>query len=131
MSIYEGGKTGPGFLQAKTEDTNIFNSDELMVDIGKRLRDIRSKNHLTQRQMICKVLDDTAITMVEQWSRWEKGRRLIPLYVLLGLHKKFNIDLNWLLAGDDVATPPLPKEVQDAISILDKFKRDFLFGKKS
>ena len=112
-----------------TADDKIKEIEEaIRRDFGNRLTQLREQRNLTQPEMM-RVFSETTPKSISGYSRWENGQHDPSLSFLYQLHKKWGVDLNELIAGDTVQVPPLPHDVQEAISVLGKFKRDSLFGK--
>ncbi|MEM7422725.1 MAG: helix-turn-helix transcriptional regulator [Pseudomonadota bacterium] len=68
---------------------------------GKRLRAIREAYGLSASE-----LSDMLGIERTYWSRWEHGRRPVPLDVAWKLTQMFEVDLDYILAGDVRSVPP-------------------------
>lgn len=102
--------------------------DSVRRDFGNRLSKLRSKNKLTQPEMM-RVFVESTPDSISAYSKWENGQHDPSLIFLYQLRKIWGEDLNKLIAGDDAAAPTLPYDVQHAISVLERFKQDCLLGK--
>lgn len=62
----------------------------------KRLRDLREDNDKNQAE-IAKLLNTT----VQQYSRYERGERELPMYHFITLAKYYNVSLDYLAGLTD------------------------------
>lgn len=69
--------------------------DNLLKDIGNRLREIRQENHFTQEQFA----EQLGLSM-NFYGQIERGHSSISLEKLKLLYDKFDIDLLYLITGD-------------------------------
>lgn len=70
-----------------------------MFDFGKRLRDVRKKNGLTQKQLAEKIgTDERGV------RRYEAGDVKPGLDVIISILDNLNVDANYLLGRTDVPT---------------------------
>lgn len=96
--------TEPSFnaLMSNTRKTSQLRApDELRQEaIGERLKAVRLAHGL-------KALDIAIMLGCEPnyWSRWENGRRPIPLDMAYKLTKVFEVDLDYIFLGDIRAIP--------------------------
>ena len=65
----------------------------------QRLRDLREDKDKTQKE-IATVLD----TSQEQYSRWERGERELPMHHFITLADYYNVSLDYLAGRVDVLT---------------------------
>lgn len=70
-------------------------TDEEIVAIGKRLRNLREKLGLTQQEFANKLFWD-----VSSYQKIESGKTLMTLDKAVQLHRDYNVDLNYFAAGD-------------------------------
>ena len=63
----------------------------------QRLRDLREDKDKTQKE-IATVLD----TSQEQYSRWERGERELPMHHFITLADYYNVSLDYLAGRVDV-----------------------------
>lgn len=87
-------------------DKNGYGKEELLRDIGNRLRKIRLEKGWTQDSMA----ELIGITKAF-YGKIERGESSIALEKLALLNKKLDIDLNYLITG--VESPALPIDFQD------------------
>jgi transcriptional regulator with XRE-family HTH domain len=95
---------------ALTRRTSQLRAPELLKPerVGERLRAIREAAGLKPSE-IAEMLE------VERtyWTRWEKGHRPIPTDMAWRLTRMFEVDLDYILAGE---TRSLSAKVQRALS---------------
>lgn len=80
--------------------------------VGERLRAIREANNLRPSEI-------AAMLGVERtyWTRWEKGRRPIPPPEAWKLTQMFEVDLDFILAGEMKSVPPaLQAAIREALA---------------
>lgn len=70
-------------------------TDEEVIAIGKRLKDLREKLGLTQQEFANKLFWD-----VSSYQKIESGKTLMTLDKAVQLHRDYNVDLNYFAAGD-------------------------------
>ncbi len=70
-------------------------TDEEIVAIGKRLKNLREKLGLTQQEFANKLFWD-----VSSYQKIESGKTLMTLDKAVQLHRNYNVDLNYFAAGD-------------------------------
>jgi transcriptional regulator with XRE-family HTH domain len=75
--------------------------------IGERLRALRLANGLKQSEMANLLGIDPP-----HWSRWERGHRPIPTDMAWQLTQLFEVDLDYIFAGE---TRSVPVEMQRAL----------------
>lgn len=68
-----------------------------MVVIGQRIRELRKKANLTQKEL-AKVLNIGKTSL----SHYEKEERSIPLEVLIKIANYFEVDINYILGTDNI-----------------------------
>lgn len=68
---------------------------ELKIDIGKRLREFRENNMLSQEDVADKIGVSTS-----QYQRYERGTSTIPPDKLVSLYYLLNLDLKYLYIGE-------------------------------
>lgn len=89
MTAKEKKKT-PRIKEAETTTPHRFD------DVNKRFTEIRLKHQESQEDWGKHFgLRRTSISSIEL------NRQAVPIYVMQVLHRKFNIDLNWLICGDE------------------------------
>lgn len=69
-------------------------------EAGRRLKEWRKTKGLTQKAL-AQILGVSQQTV----ASWEVGRTEIPLWALKKLKEEFNLDLNWLIAGEGEVKP--------------------------
>lgn len=84
-----------------------------MEEIGKRLRAIRVANGLRSSEMAARL--DVERTY---WTRWELGNRPIPHDMAWHLTQMFEVDLDYILAGE-VKSVPAAVQAKLAAALLD------------
>jgi len=67
-----------------------------LKEVGQRLKEWRNKQGLTQQELADKLGVARATV-----ASWEVGRTDIPNWALKKLKEEFNLDLNWLVAGEE------------------------------
>lgn len=93
-------------------------------DIGTRLVKVREENRLTQEDVIAELSDFWAID-VTTLSRWETGNRKVGYIYLLWLAQQFDVDLHWLLTGEQRIPKndmirEAEKKIEDALKLIKK-----------
>ena len=81
---------GEGPLFLKTGDYANAKTQEFC----NRLKEVRKKTGLTQMKMSCLIGHHS-----NSWKEYEKGDREPSYEILVFLHKRLNVDLNWLIHG--------------------------------
>ena len=84
-----------------TELNNEQDVNELEVQVGKRFKEFRLTYKIKQT--------DIEIMQKQNVSRIEQGRRLPSHELMIYMHTKFNMDLNWLLTGEKLSTRNIAK----------------------
>lgn len=97
---------GYGNKAAGSETTRESNKEELLRQIGGRLRKIRLEKGWTQDKMA----ERLGITKAF-YGKIERGESSIALEKLALLNESMDIDLNYLITGEK--TPVLPVNFQD------------------
>jgi len=90
--------------------------------IGQRLKKLREELNLSQGKM-ANLLGVSQSAL----SKWESGKREIPIGVLIKLKQKFNVNLNWLLSGQgDMFLPPqeIPLLVPELVEFFKQYPPD-------
>ena len=64
--------------------------------IGKLIKELRKKNNLTQKDLA----DSLGVTY-QAVSKWENGKNIPDISLLKEISKKYNIDINDLLEGNN------------------------------
>ena len=103
-------------------------ADDLRVEIGKRLQELREARGL-QRKEMRKKLPASVPSDVSAYYKWEDGQHAVSIQFLRELAEKWHVDLNWLILGTPMVMPTLPPNVADAIATLEQYKRNCQFGK--
>lgn len=70
-------------------------TDEEILAIGKRLKELRRKLGLTQQEFANKLFWD-----VSSYQKIESGKTLMTLDKAVQLHRDYHVDLNSFAAGD-------------------------------
>lgn len=70
-------------------------TDEEIIAIGKRLKDLRENLGLTQQEFANKLFWD-----VSSYQKIESGKILMTLDKAAQLHRDYNVDLNYFAVGD-------------------------------
>lgn len=70
-------------------------SDEDVKAIGGKMRDLRLKLGFTQQDMANELYWD-----VSSYQKIESGKTLMTLDKAVQLHRNYNVDLNYFIAGD-------------------------------
>ena len=94
-------------------------SEDIAKEVGKRLRFERNIRHLSQEEMAFRLgISD------RQLRRYEKGEVQMPLAILYRLFWDFEIDLNYLIAGEFAedhyvitATAVMPQDLLDKLIV--------------
>jgi len=83
--------------------------------IGKRIKDIRIANHITQEEFARSINKNVAAV-----TSWESEKYLPGSDTLIEISKKYQINLNWLLLGES----RMNKEKEDPdVTIPDDIKK--------
>ncbi|MBE8712570.1 helix-turn-helix domain-containing protein [Sphingobacterium hungaricum] len=78
-----------------TELNNEVDVNKLEVQVGKRFKEFRLTHKIKQT--------DIEIMQKQNISRIENGRRLPSHELMIYMHIKHNMDLNWLLTGEKLS----------------------------
>ncbi len=70
-------------------------SDEEVMEIGRKLKNLREKLGLTQQEFADRLFWD-----VSSYQKIESGKTLMTLDKAVQLHKDYKVDLNYFAAGD-------------------------------
>lgn len=70
-------------------------SDEEVVMIGRKLKELREKLGLTQQEFADELYWD-----VSSYQKIESGRTLMTLDKAIQIHRKYDVDLNYFVADD-------------------------------
>ncbi len=70
-------------------------SDAEVMEIGKKLRELREKLGYTQQEFANKLYWD-----VSSYQKIENGKTLMTLDKAVQLHRDYKVDLNYFVAGD-------------------------------
>lgn len=70
-------------------------SDEDVVEIGRKLRELREKFGYTKQQFANELYWD-----VSSYQKIESGRTLMTLDKAVQIHRKYGVDLNYFAADD-------------------------------
>lgn len=70
-------------------------TDEEIIAIGKRMKDLREKLGFTQQEFANKLFWD-----VSSYQKIESGKALMTLDKAVQLHRDYDVDLNYFAAGD-------------------------------
>ncbi|MEA4895245.1 MAG: hypothetical protein VB064_08275 [Oscillospiraceae bacterium] len=91
----------------------------LRMEIANRLTDERKRRFKNQSDAVAEI-DYRIISDNSAWCRYENGKRGIPTELLYYLHVYWNIDLNYLLTGDETTlkVKKIPAEIQGHILAL-------------
>ena len=69
--------------------------------VGERIKIARLKKHLSQEQLSAQMQVENVNIEQKSLSRIEKGERFVADYELLFFSQILNVDVNWLLTGDN------------------------------
>jgi phage repressor protein C with HTH and peptisase S24 domain len=83
--------------------------EKLLKDLGLKIRELRGKEN--QKDFAQKIGSDQ-----KALSRYENGRFMPPLEVLLKIKEVCNVTLDWLLAGKDEKNKQLPEPTIHIVS---------------
>lgn len=92
------------YIKRKNKMTELNNEqdvNELEVQVGKRFKEFRLTYNIKQT--------DIEVMQKQNISRIEQGRRLPSHELMIYMHTKFNMDLNWLLTGEKLSTRNIAK----------------------
>ena len=70
-------------------------SDEEVMEIGRKLKDLREKLNLTQQEFADKLYWD-----VSSYQKIESGKTLMTLDKAIQLKRDYDVDLNYCVAND-------------------------------
>ncbi len=70
-------------------------SDEEIIEIGRKLKELREKRGLTQQQFAEELYWETS-----SYQKIESGKPLMTLDKAVQLHRNYNVDLNYFAADD-------------------------------
>lgn len=82
-------------------------NQQMLIDLGQRLKMVRVSANMNQHQMATALgISDRAL------KNYEKGLRDPPSSLAVMVSRTFNIDARWLLLGADGVEPPpfVPRE---------------------
>lgn len=89
-------------------------------DIGYRLSELRKSKNLTQDDMT-ELFYPLAPRSVSGYSRIESGEREVSLALLVMIAEQWDVDLHWLLTGENRERPTLPFSVQAAMNAIAEY----------
>lgn len=89
-------------------------------DVGYRLSELRKARHLTQNDMTERFYPLAPHTE-SGYSRIESGEHNASLALLVMIAEQWDVDLHWLLTGDNRERPTLPIEVQAAMNAISDY----------
>lgn len=81
-------------------------SDEEVVEIGRKLKELREKLMLTQREFADKLFWD-----VSSYQKIESGKTMMTLDKAIQIHREYEVDLNYFVAGDSFDEEEIFKQV--------------------
>lgn len=95
-------------------------SDEEIIEIGRKLKELREKRGLTQQQFAEELYWETS-----SYQKIESGKTLMTLDKAVQLHRNYNVDLNYFAADDSYDDTDMllqvfinsPKEVRTKMMI--------------
>ena len=103
-------------------------SDEEVMEIGRKLKDLREKLNLTQQEFADKLYWD-----VSSYQKIESGKTLMTLDKAIQLHRDYDVDLNYFVANDTyddedvlrhvIANAPKEKSTRVVIHLFEYFVR--------
>ena len=79
----------------------IYDYDGQKNIVGKRIKQVRMSNKLSQMDLAAKLQIENVILEQKSISRIEKGDRFVADYELLVLSKVLNVTVEWLLTGNE------------------------------
>lgn len=87
------------------EQTNI---DNIYIEIGKKIRDVRERKHISQEDLAKKVgLTRTSITNIE------KGRQKLLVHTLINIAQELSMDAKALLPSSEEPFAKVLNELSD------------------
>lgn len=81
-------------------------SQEEVVAIGERLRELREKLMLTQQEFADKLFWD-----VSSYQKIESGKTMMTLDKAIQIHREYEVDLNYFVAGDSIDEEEVLKQL--------------------
>ena len=90
---------------------------QLKAAIAKRIVTFRKSRYVRQSDAV-EGFDYQIISDYSTWSRLESGERMISALACDYLHREFDVDLNWLISGDNPARKLPPPEIQEHLKAL-------------
>ena len=79
-------------------------SDEEVVEIGRKLKELREK--LIQQEFADKLFWD-----VSSYQKIESGKTMMTLDKAIQIHREYEVDLNYFVAGDSFDEEEIFKQV--------------------
>lgn len=70
-----------------------------LIELGKRIKVLREKSRLTQRQ-----LADSLQISAQAVSKWERGENAPDITMLIPLSKILKVTVEWILSGEERST---------------------------
>lgn len=80
----------------------------MLETLSKRLKELQQKSGLNSRQFALQNGIDPS-----QFAKAMKGVKTLGMERLIELSTKYNVDLKWLVSGDDASTPQPPANARD------------------
>ena len=74
------------------------------MEIGKKIRELRIARNLTQEALAAEL----SVTP-QAISKWESDAALPDVDKLIGLARKFNVTVGWLLGVEELPAPAQPQ----------------------
>ena len=81
-------------------------SDEEVVEIGRKLKELREKLMLTQQEFADKLFWD-----VSSYQKIESGKTMMTLDKAIQIQREYEVDLNYFVAGDSFDEEEIFKQV--------------------
>lgn len=86
-------------------------SDEEVIEIGRKLKELREKLNLTQQEFADKLYWD-----VSSYQKIESGKTLMTLDKAIQIHRDYEVDLNYFAANDPYDEEDALKQVISNVS---------------
>lgn len=81
-------------------------SDEEVIEIGRKLKELREKLNFTQQEFADKLYWD-----VSSYQKIESGKTLMTLDKAIQIHRDYEVDLNYFVADDTYDEEDVLKQV--------------------
>ncbi len=81
-------------------------SDDEVIEIGEKLKELRKKLNLTQQEFADKLYWD-----VSSYQKIESGKTLMTLDKAVQIHRDYDVDLNYFIANDPYDDDDILKQI--------------------